>query len=227
MAQPRPVFTAGKGASCTRLLWGNPRSAEIRWGLQEAQKRWPVDSQAAGSVLLVGNPALPLKGFDVAIKTLTTVNRVLPVSVTWICQTQPTAATVPSLVGSGLNIDLYVSPRQVRRPTAWPGTAPPPSQRLSSMVVDTQGGHGGQDLGWSGGFRGWGEAVQVQLGSSRPVNGCQTSSAACLKPVRASVNPCRCLVPLCSSRDAACLCVIKAGLQGPWTCTESHQLGRS
>ena len=91
-------------------------------GLQESQKRWPVDSQVGGSVLLVGNPALPLKGFDVAIKSLTTVNRVLPVSVTWICQTQPTAATVPSLVGSGLNIDLYVSPRQVR--TACPGTAP-------------------------------------------------------------------------------------------------------
>ena len=86
----------------------------------------------AGSVLLVGNPALPLKGFDVAIKTLTTVNRVLPVSVTWICQTQPTAATVPSLVGSGLNIDLYVSPRQV--PPQPVLGRPHPSQRLPSMA---------------------------------------------------------------------------------------------
>jgi len=66
-----------------------------------------------GSVLLVGNPSLPLKGFDVAIKALTSVNHLLPISLTWVCQTQPTASTVPALVGSGLVIDLYISPSQV------------------------------------------------------------------------------------------------------------------
>jgi hypothetical protein len=33
------------------------------------------------SVLLVGNPALPLKGFDVALAALSAVNRVLPLRV--------------------------------------------------------------------------------------------------------------------------------------------------
>ena len=65
------------------------------------------------SVLLVGNPALPLKGFDVAIAVLAMVNRVLPLDVTWICQTQPTAAMVPGLATSGLCIDLHISPAQV------------------------------------------------------------------------------------------------------------------
>lgn len=32
-------------------------------------------------MLLVGNPALPLKGFDVALAALSAVNRVLPVRV--------------------------------------------------------------------------------------------------------------------------------------------------
>ena len=66
-------------------------------------------------MLLVGNPALPLKGFDVAIAVLTMVNRVLPVDVTWICQTQPSAAMVPGLATSGLRINLHISPAQVRR----------------------------------------------------------------------------------------------------------------
>lgn len=80
-------------------------------GVQDGHQE--AGAAVAGSVLLVGNPALPLKGFDVAIKALTTVNRVVPISLTWICQTQPTAANVPALVGSGLTIDLYISPRQV------------------------------------------------------------------------------------------------------------------
>jgi hypothetical protein len=33
------------------------------------------------AVLLVGNPALPLKGFDVALAALSAVNRVLPLRV--------------------------------------------------------------------------------------------------------------------------------------------------
>ena len=70
--------------------------------------------QGRRSVLLVGNPALPLKGFDVAIAVLTMVNRVLPLDVTWICQTQPSAAMVPGLATSGLRINLHISPAQVR-----------------------------------------------------------------------------------------------------------------
>lgn len=65
-------------------------------------------------MLLVGNPALPLKGFDVAIAVLAMVNRVLPLSVTWICQTQPTPTSVPGLASCGLRINLHISPSQVR-----------------------------------------------------------------------------------------------------------------
>lgn len=64
-------------------------------------------------MLLVGNPALPLKGFDVAIAVLAMVNSVLPLDVTWICQTQPSAAMVPGLAASGLRIKLHISPAQV------------------------------------------------------------------------------------------------------------------
>ena len=41
-------------------------------------------------MLLVGNPALPLKGFDVALAVLGAVGRVLRLEVTWVCQARPT-----------------------------------------------------------------------------------------------------------------------------------------
>jgi hypothetical protein len=69
-------------------------------------------------VLLVGNPALPLKGFDVAIAVLAMVNRVLPLRVTWICQTQPTTSMVPGLASCGLRINLHISPSQVEPPAS-------------------------------------------------------------------------------------------------------------
>ena len=67
------------------------------------------------SVLLVGNPALQLKGFDVAITALAAVNKLIPLHITWLCQTQPTAALVPALAASGLQIHLHVNPPQVRQ----------------------------------------------------------------------------------------------------------------
>lgn len=82
--------------------------------VQDFARRFNFNGHQPASVLLVGNPSLPLKGFDVAIKALTTVNRVIPISLTWICQTQPSAANVPELVGSGLAINLYINPTQVR-----------------------------------------------------------------------------------------------------------------
>ena len=66
------------------------------------------------SVLLVGNPSLHLKGFDVAISVLAAVNQVVPLHITWVCQTQPTAALVPALLVSGLRIHLHVNPPQVQ-----------------------------------------------------------------------------------------------------------------
>lgn len=73
----------------------------------------PQPEAGVRSVLLVGNPALQLKGFDVAIAVLAAVNRVLPLHITWVCQTQPTAALVPALLASGLRIHLHVNPPQV------------------------------------------------------------------------------------------------------------------
>lgn len=70
------------------------------------------------SVLLVGNPSLQLKGFDVAIAVLAAVNQVVPLHITWVCQTQPTAALVPALLASGLRLHLHVNPSQVSRLSA-------------------------------------------------------------------------------------------------------------
>lgn len=81
---------------------------------QEQEPPWPAPGQGRRSVLLVGNPALPLKGFDVAIAVLAAVNRVLPLAVTWVCQTAPTPAMLPGLPGCGLRIALHVSPPQAR-----------------------------------------------------------------------------------------------------------------
>mmetsp|Transcript_6975 Transcript_6975/g.20372 ORF Transcript_6975/g.20372 Transcript_6975/m.20372 type:complete len:726 (+) Transcript_6975:386-2563(+) len=64
------------------------------------------------SVLLVGNPALPLKAFPVALAALAAVNQVIPIRVTWVCQVEPTAAQLPGLPACGLTIDLYISPPQ-------------------------------------------------------------------------------------------------------------------
>lgn len=68
------------------------------------------------SVLLVGNPSLQLKGFDTAITVLAAVNKLIPLHITWLCQTQPTAALVPTLPASGLQIHLHINPPQVTAP---------------------------------------------------------------------------------------------------------------
>jgi len=94
----------GSSGVTRRMLASQPLLLDAQKGARQGQR----------SVLLVGNPALPLKGFDVAIAVLTMVNRVLPLDITWICQTQPTAAMVPGLATSGLRINLHISPAQVR-----------------------------------------------------------------------------------------------------------------
>lgn len=78
----------------------------------------PQPKPGVRSVLLVGNPSLQLKGFDVAIAVLAAVNQVVPLHITWVCQTQPTAALVPALLASGLRIHLHVNPSQVSELTA-------------------------------------------------------------------------------------------------------------
>lgn len=77
-----------------------------------AKERCGHPKAGVRSVLLVGNPSLHLKGFDVAISVLAAVNQVLPLHITWVCQTQPTAVLVPALLASGLRIHLHVNPPQ-------------------------------------------------------------------------------------------------------------------
>lgn len=48
--------------------------------------RSPQGCSGKKRVLLVGNPALPLKGFPTAIAALTAVSAVLPIKIRWVCQ---------------------------------------------------------------------------------------------------------------------------------------------
>lgn len=65
------------------------------------------------TVLLVGNPALPLKGFNTAVSALALVAKAMPLAVRWVCQQLPSLATVPALATAGLDIEYVVSPSQV------------------------------------------------------------------------------------------------------------------
>eukprot|EP00873_Tetraselmis_striata_P033293 jgi/Tetstr1/453557/TSEL_040525.t1 len=72
-------------------------------------------------VLLVGNPTLQLKGFDVAIAVLQAVNCVIPIHVTWICQVEPTVATLPSLAAATFEMTYVVKPKQEDLPALYRG----------------------------------------------------------------------------------------------------------
>ena len=61
------LFTSGGTESNNTALLG------AFWAAGEGRRR--------GSVLLVGNPALPLKGFDVALRALSLVEREHPIEV--------------------------------------------------------------------------------------------------------------------------------------------------
>ena len=110
-----------------RLLPSNLQCACLLQGKGQA-------CPALRSVLLVGNPSLPLKGFDVAINALAAINQVLPLHVTWVCQTQPNATLVPTLTGSGLCISLYINPSQVSRLWHWTCSEPDSCAAMSCVV---------------------------------------------------------------------------------------------
>lgn len=59
----------------------------------------------------MGNPALPLKNFEVAVAVLSVVNRARPIDVTWVAQRDP-EPYVRLLPASGLRIKLHISPPQ-------------------------------------------------------------------------------------------------------------------
>jgi glycosyltransferase involved in cell wall biosynthesis len=73
------------------------------------------------TVLLVGNPTLPLKGFPTAIAALSAAARVLPLHIRWVCQQRPLDALVPNLAGSDLDIEYVVAPGQDELPRLYRG----------------------------------------------------------------------------------------------------------
>jgi glycosyltransferase involved in cell wall biosynthesis len=107
---------------CKRFFPGPVTTAQPT-AVLTAERSQGKQQQAAAlrSVLLVGNPALPLKGFDVAITVLAAINQIVPLAITWVCQSQPTASIVPALVGSGLRLNLYINPSQELLPELYRG----------------------------------------------------------------------------------------------------------
>ncbi|GMH38947.1 hypothetical protein BSKO_06845 [Bryopsis sp. KO-2023] len=114
----RTSVVVPNGIDCNRFFPGEratpPTVKFITDGVQ-------VCATVAKSVLLVGNPALPLKGFDIALSVLTAVNKVLPIAVTWVCQVKPTVAMLPILGVCDLDITYHVSPPQNEIPKLYRG----------------------------------------------------------------------------------------------------------
>ncbi|GAB4817162.1 hypothetical protein N2152v2_004208 [Parachlorella kessleri] len=110
------------GIDCQRFRPGQRSQLEPTTVLTASNyQEPPVSSGPLPSVLLVGNPLLPLKGFDVVIATLAMVNQVQPIEVTWVCQSKPTEQEVPGLSTCGLKINLHVSPSQADLPSLYRG----------------------------------------------------------------------------------------------------------
>eukprot|EP00882_Tetradesmus_deserticola_P027777 GHRQ01030904.1.p2 GENE.GHRQ01030904.1~~GHRQ01030904.1.p2 ORF type:complete len:126 (+),score=61.18 GHRQ01030904.1:49-378(+) len=81
----------------------------------------PSSSSSKKRILIVGNPALPLKGFPTAIAALAAVSAMLPISVRWVCQVLPSAATVPNLPLVDFELETVVSPSQAELPALYRG----------------------------------------------------------------------------------------------------------
>lgn len=72
-----------------------------------------VSPHIACLLLCSPTPSILCTGFVTAVAVLSAVHALLPLKVRWVCQQQPNAATVPNLLGSGLDIEFVVSPSQV------------------------------------------------------------------------------------------------------------------
>jgi len=75
-------------------------------------------------VLLVGNPRLPLKGFDIAVQALLIVAGHIDLHITWICQFQPEEHLVPglrSLQAAAKEFVCHVAPAQADIPRLYQG----------------------------------------------------------------------------------------------------------
>ncbi|KAI3426406.1 hypothetical protein D9Q98_008776 [Chlorella vulgaris] len=81
----------------------------------------PADGERRPSVLLVGNPGLPLKGFERAIATLGRVHRQKPIEVVWVCQQQPCSQLAGLIDRCGLRVSLHINPPQDQLPALYRG----------------------------------------------------------------------------------------------------------
>ncbi|PSC70858.1 glycosyl transferase group 1 [Micractinium conductrix] len=81
----------------------------------------PDDASQLPSVLLVGNPALSLKGFDCALAALALVQRSRPIQVHWVCQQEPPEALLAAIESDGLTVSLHVNPPQGDLPRYYRG----------------------------------------------------------------------------------------------------------
>lgn len=113
-AKKRKVPPPPPQVALRQLSLGFPLHYCIPYLPQLLQTR-PCPALLLPQVLLVGNPTLQLKGFDVAIAVLQAVNCVIPIHVTWICQVEPTVATLPALAAATFEMTYVVKPKQVSR----------------------------------------------------------------------------------------------------------------
>lgn len=99
----------------------NTNELEIERGTGTGEEHSSNQIKKPYSVLIVGNPALPLKGFDIALTILSAVNKMTPIEVMWICQIMPTSNMLPMLETCELNIKFIVAPAQQRIPELYRG----------------------------------------------------------------------------------------------------------
>eukprot|EP00240_Pyramimonas_obovata_P001815 CAMPEP_0118937714 /NCGR_PEP_ID=MMETSP1169-20130426/23569_1 /TAXON_ID=36882 /ORGANISM="Pyramimonas obovata, Strain CCMP722" /LENGTH=511 /DNA_ID=CAMNT_0006881433 /DNA_START=409 /DNA_END=1944 /DNA_ORIENTATION=+ len=73
------------------------------------------------SVLIVGNPTLPLKGFDVALSVLQVARSLVPFEVVWILQKMPAEPLLSA--AKQLNVHFVLDPKQEDLPRYYRGHA--------------------------------------------------------------------------------------------------------
>jgi glycosyltransferase involved in cell wall biosynthesis len=116
----------GPGQPCSLALPDTPEAparppSSDSASIPPAQPAQLLTAVRPRTVLLVGNPTLPLKGFPTAVAALAAVGRALPLHVRWVCQHAPTEATVPGLAAAGLDVEFVVAPAQEDLPRLYRG----------------------------------------------------------------------------------------------------------
>jgi len=147
-------------------------------------------------VLLVGNPALPLKGFPTAIAALTAVSAVLPVKIRWVCQVSSINAWQGpcNMQSNSIPRFCYQPPREVtQHGVSIVCTVHPSTAQVSTSCFGVAG------------------RAAVYLACRRRL--CWPACVVCLcgSPEGLVISPCVCPVLLCLPSGCA------HGSYDPWT----------